>query len=296
MSSYREQEDWTRRGFLGAGCAAAGALALGAGAQAAGQGTQVDLGPYHPFKMGLQSYSLRGYTRDGKADLQKALAVTKELGLRFWESYRDHLPMSSDAATLAAYKRDLEAQGVTLLGYGVVQLRRDVAANRKIFEFARAMGLQYVSASPQPGSFDDLDRLVEEFDVAIGIHNHGPGDRYEKIDTIAQAIKDHHPKIGCCIDAGHFLRSREDPVHAVEVFGKRVYGVHLKDVKDARTFTILGQGDLRTVDFLKALARNNYSYCLAIEYEEKPQDPLDDIKTCLAETRQAIAEVRKGSA
>ena len=88
--------------------------------------------------------------------------------------------------------------------------------------------------------------------MAIGIHNHGPGHKWAKIDTIAAAIKDHHPKIGCCVDTGHFLRSREDPVRAVEVFGKRIYGVHLKDVKDATTFTILGEGDLRTADLLKA--------------------------------------------
>ena len=155
------------------------------------------------------------------------------------------------------------------------------------------MGLEYLSISLSPDGFDLLDRMVEETGVAVGIHNHGPGDRYAKIETIAAAIKDHHQKIGCCIDTGHFLRSREDPVHAVEAFGQRVYGVHLKDVKDAKTFTVLGQGDLHTVDLLKALARNKYRYCLAIEYEEKPEDPRDDIKACLAEARKAIAEVRK---
>jgi sugar phosphate isomerase/epimerase len=155
------------------------------------------------------------------------------------------------------------------------------------------MGLKYFSASPDPGSFGLLDKLVEEYGVAVGIHNHGPGDRFAKIETIEKAIKDHHPKIGCCVDTGHFLRSREDPVRAVEVFGKRVFGVHLKDVKDANTFTVLGGGDLRTVDLLKVLLRNKYEYCLAIEYEEKPEDPVEDIKACLAAARKAIAEACK---
>ena len=57
-------------------------------------------------------------------------------------------------------------------------------------------------------------------------------------------------------------------MHAVEVFGKRVYGVHLKDVKDALSSTILGQGDLRIADLLNALVANQYAHCLAIEYEE----------------------------
>jgi sugar phosphate isomerase/epimerase len=294
MATGVDRRDWTRRHVLAAGCAAVGTFAVGGAAAAAGRASDEKEGPYAPFKMGLQSYSLRGYRSDGRADTRKALAVTQELGIHYWESYPDHVPMSADPQQLDERKRQLEAAGVTLIGYGVVHLGKDEAANRKYFEFAKAMGLKYLSCSPEPGSFDLLDKLVEEYGVAIGIHNHGPGDRFAKIETIAAAIKDHHPKIGCCVDTGHFLRSREDPVRAVEVFGKRVYGVHLKDVKDARTFTVLGQGDLRTVDLLKALARNNYEYCLAIEYEEKPEDPVEDIKACLAEARKAIAEATKG--
>ena len=67
-----------------------------------------------------------------------------------------------------------------------------------------------------------------------------------------------------------------------------------KDVKDAQTFTILGKGDLRTVDFLKVLAANKYNYCLAIEYEESEDDPVADIKACLDAAAKAIAQVRNG--
>jgi inosose dehydratase len=294
MSSMGNPRIETRRHFLATGCTTVGALALGTSALGQGAGSQEPEGPYHPFKMGIQSYSLRGYLHDGKADVQKALAVTRELGLHYWESYTAHVPLTADAEKLAARRREIEAAGVTVMGYGVVPLTKNADANRKTFEFAKALGLKYLSITPDPGAFDIIDRLVEEYDVAVGIHNHGPGDRYAKIETIAQAIKDHHPKIGCCIDTGHFLRSREDPVQAVEVFGKRIYGVHLKDVKDAKDFTILGQGDLRTVDLLKALAALKYDYCLAIEYEENPENPADEIKACLAEVRKALVEVRKG--
>jgi sugar phosphate isomerase/epimerase len=292
MSTGAYDRHWTRRRVLAAGCTAVGVAALGRGAPAAGRSSDEKQGPYAPFKMGLQSYSLRGLTRDGRADLQRALDATRDLGIHYWESYPAHVPMTTDHEKIGAQKRQLESAGVTLMGYGVVHLGKDEAANRKFFDFAKAMGLKYLSASPEPGSFDVLDKLVEEYDVAVGIHNHGPGDRYAKIETIEKAIKDHHPKIGCCIDTGHFLRSREDPVHAVEAFGKRVYGVHLKDVKDAKVFTVLGRGELRTVDLLKALMQNRYDYCLAIEYEENPENPLDEIKDCLAEARRAIAQAK----
>jgi inosose dehydratase len=293
MSAHQSERSWSRRSVLQFGGALVGSLGLGNAALGGVAGLS-DEGTYSPFKMGLQSYSLRGLARSGRPDLRLALDATKELGLHYWESYTAHVPMKSDAESVGAVKQVLADAGVSVIGYGVVRLTKDEAANRQIFEFAKAMGLAYVSADPDPDAFDILDKLVAEFDVPVGIHNHGPGHRYAKIDTIAKAIEGHHAKIGCCIDTGHFLRSKEDPVQAVEAFGKRVYGVHLKDVKDAKTFTVLGQGDLRTVELLKSLARNQYSYCLAIEYEEKPENPLDDIKACLAVAAKAIAEVRKG--
>jgi sugar phosphate isomerase/epimerase len=244
--------------------------------------------PYSPFLMGIQSYSLRGLTRENRPDLRTALAATKELGVHYWESYPAHVPMNAPTA-LEGVKHEMSLADVVLKGYGVVHFGRDSEANRRIFEFGKSMGITYFSADPDPAAFDDLDKLVETYGIAIGIHNHGPGHRYGKIETIAKAIHNHHSRIGCCIDTGHFLRSREDPVHAVEAFGSRVYGVHLKDVKDAETFTVLGRGDLRTVDFLKALIKHKYGYCLAVEYEEKAENPLADIKACLAQAAKDIS-------
>lgn len=261
---------------------ATGVLALGGRLEAAPTPS-----PYGPFKTGIQSYSLRGLTTGGKADIAKALSATKELGLGYWESYVAHIPVN--VAQAEAYKKQAEGEGVTVIGYGVMHFGKDHDANRKVFEFAKALGVGYLSADPDPDSFGSLDKLVDEYGVAIGIHNHGPGHRYDKINKIAASIKDHHEKIGCCVDTGHFLRSREDPVRAVEVFGKRIYGVHLKDVKNGTEFTVLGRGDLRTADLLKALAKLRYEYCLALEYEEHPENPIAEMRQCLDAVREAAA-------
>jgi inosose dehydratase len=294
MSIGSKPRSWSRREVLAAGCLMVGGAFRGAGAATEdGKAAPDSQDPYRPFKMGLQSYSLRGLKKDGRSDLGMALAATKGLGLHYWESYTAHVPMNNPKG-LEAAKRALEEAGVTLAAYGVVPLGNNADANRRIFEFAKSLGLEYVSADPDPKALGAIDKLVEEFGIAVGIHNHGPGHRYAKIATISAAIKDHHEKIGCCIDTGHFLRSREDPVDAALAFAGRTYGVHLKDVKDAKTFTVLGKGDLRTVDFLKVLAANKYKYCLAIEYEESEDDPVADIKACLDETAKAIAQVRNG--
>jgi sugar phosphate isomerase/epimerase len=268
----------TRRDAIRSGLAAAGVLALGGRTIRADDQSASDA--FAPFKMGIQSYSLRHFK------LEEALEMTKTLGLHYWESFPAHIP--TDPAKAAKYTALAKESGVKVIGYGVVGFSKDHDANRKSFEFAKAMGIGYLSADPSKDSFDSLDKLVEEYQIPIGIHNHGPGHQYALIDNIAEAIKDHHKLIGCCIDTGHFLRSKQDPVRAVEVFNDRIYGVHLKDVKDATTFKVLGEGDLRTADLLAALAKRKYSYCLALEYEENEAAPMDDIQKCLATVRKAL--------
>jgi sugar phosphate isomerase/epimerase len=294
-----DRQELTRREAIAAAlAAAAGGLTLATGANAAppqGIGARKGTPAPAPFKFGLQSYSLRGYKKEGKTDTDKALQVTKQLGLNYWEAFPQHFPMITDTAGIAQYKKRAADQGVTVLGYGVVPFTKDHDKNRTFFEFAKAMGLRYLSADPKPEAFDSLDKLVEEYGVAVGIHNHGPGHHYAKIDTIAETIKNHHKLIGCCVDTGHFLRSSEDPVRAVETFGRRTYGVHLKDVKDATRFTVLGKGDLRTGDLLKALAAVHYDYLVAIEYEESEENPVHDIEECLAALHATNASPARGA-
>ena len=151
------------------------------------------------------------------------------------------------------------------------------------------MGLKYLSASPEPGSFDILDKLVEEYDVAIGIHNHGPGDRLStKIAKPSRRpSRTITPKIGCCSSStGHFLRSRgRTRSMRSRPLASGSTASTSRTSRTRRSFTVLGPWrPLCTVDLLKALARKQYDYCLAIEYEENPENALDDIKACLAET------------
>jgi inosose dehydratase len=136
-----------------------------------------------------------------------------------------------------------------------------------------------------------LDKLVEEYGINIAIHNHGPKATYDKIDDVVNIVKDRNPRIGACVDCGHYLRSKENPVEAIERLAGRVFGVHLKDVKDATKFTILGEGDLDLLGCLKALQAQKYQHCLAIEYEENEKNPVADLEVCLKNVRAACAKL-----
>jgi sugar phosphate isomerase/epimerase len=268
----------SRRSFLAA--SAGGVLATALPRAEAAQ-----RGPYGGFKMGIQSYSLRAYSVDD------ALSHSAKLGLSFWESFRNHFPLTTDSTKIAEYKKKLSDAGVTLMAYGVEPFGKNAQEDQQRFEFAKAMGIQTISADPDPARMDALDKLVERYEINIAIHNHGPGARYNKIADTAKAIQDHHPRIGACVDCGHYLRSDEDPVKAIQTFRKRTYGVHLKDVKSLpgkKEFKILGEGDLDVVGCLRELKALGYNQCLALEYEENPKNPIADIQQCLESVRAAV--------
>lgn len=275
-----------RRDFLHTTAAGVAAISLsGVAASAA------DKDPYLGLKMGLQSYSLRAFKVD------EALEHTKTLGLKYWESFPGHVPMSTLPKSIAESREKLSKAGVTLMAYGVVGFDGNENAMREKFEFAKAIGLKSISADPKPDkeTFDLLDKMVAEYNVAIAIHNHGPKARYNKISDVEKVVKDRHPLIGACVDTGHYLRSDEDPVEAVQRLEKRLFGVHLKDVKtlpgNQKKFTIAGEGDLNVTSLLKALKAMNYSYCVAIEYEENEKNPVSDIEACLAHVRECASKI-----
>jgi len=267
-----------RRAFLASAGAAAAVM------RAAGLTGGIGEDPYRGFRMGIQSYSLRNFK------VTEALEISKRLGLKYWETFPAHIKVGSVPAYIEEQKKLLAGADVRLMAYGVVDFDANESKAREVFEFAKAMGIVSISANPRKdkATFDLLDKLVEEYQINIAIHNHGPGALYDKIDDVARMIKDRHQRVGACVDTGHYLRSNENPVEALERLADRVYGVHLKDVAGAKVFKIVGEGDLDVPGCLKVLKKLNYQYCLALEYEENPQNPVPDLEICLKNVREAM--------
>ena len=111
-------------------------------------------------------------------------------------------------------------------------MTKDRDANRRVFDFGKQLGVKMLSADPTPDSFDVLDKLVEEYKIAIGIHPHGPvGEGGKKLhhwysaEVILKAVKDHNPLIGACLDTGHLIRAAQlgkklDPAEQIRGEGR----------------------------------------------------------------------------
>ena len=246
--------------------------------------------PANNLNLGLQLYSLRNYK------VEEALQHARDLGFKFVEFYSGMYPLNSDAAAIDGMKKKLADLGLTLSAHGVNRFTKDAAANRNMFEFAKAAGIKTFGADPDPDSFASLDELVKEFDVRIAIHNHGPTHRYNKAIDVLHAVEKYDSRIGACADLGHYLRSGERPVEVIRLLKGRLYGVHLKDfaeMQDKTKGVILGKGHINVPAVMGALVAADFPAdgALSIEYEENPQDPLADIKACEQVARDAIAGV-----
>lgn len=236
---------------------------------------QIVPGHPYPFKLGLQSYSLRNF------GLVDALAKTKDLGLTWWEGYPGHLPLTDDSAKISSYRTALNDHGVRMISYGVLDFTNDEADARRKFDFAKAMGIETLTAAPTPNSLPLLDRLTQEYKINIGIHNHGPDDAtWGDWQQIADATKDLNIRVGACDDTGHYLMADKNPITAAVKFGKRLHSIHLKSVGvgpgQQKSFVPIGAkgGLLDVVQLLRFLKEQKYMGILAIEEEEQPDNPI----------------------
>ena len=247
---------------------------------------------FGPFRFGIQAHGLRKFPIDRAIQI-----IHDDLQLHWVEFSRKHLPVEATGAEIRRIRGLLEQNDITCNALGVHKFTADHDANRRVFEFARSMNVRNISANPSRDSFDSLDKLVAEYDIRIAIHNHGPGTPYDKVSDVTEAVKGRHPNIGACVDTGHFIRSAEDPVEAIYKLKGRMFGLHVKDVAEQAKKThdvIIGKGFLDVAAMFKALKDVNFPLdgALSLEFEGNPDDPVGEIKQCLAVAAEAAQKVK----
>ena len=81
---------------------------------------------------------------------------------------------NASAETIEKVKAKLAACKVKAVNYGVVGIPKDEAEARKVFEFAKTLGL-YAITTESVDAIDTIEKLVKEYDIKVGFHNHPNG-------------------------------------------------------------------------------------------------------------------------
>jgi len=246
-----------------------------------------------PFSFASEAWTFRKFT------FAETLKKLKELGVGAVEAFPGHalaaerpgakFDENMSDADVAFAKEALKAAGVTLYGYGVCDIGTTEASMRKMFDFARKMGIRVLVCEPADDDFTLLEKLVKEYDIKIAIHNHPAPAKYNLPETVFSHVDGKDPRIGSCADSGHWMRGLTDPREAVKLLNGRILDVHLKDrtaygtakgVDD--TAWGAGQGHIR--DLLAELTLQDYDGYLTMEYENEAQvgDPMPAFRKSIA--------------
>jgi sugar phosphate isomerase/epimerase len=152
----------------------------------------------------------------------------------------------------------------------VVKLDKDEAGDRKIFQFAKDLGIQVIVSEPTSDAFGLLDKLTAEYGIKVAMHNHPEPSPYWKPEIVLSTIMGHSALIGSCADVGHWARSGLKPVDCLHQLEGHIISLHFKDTnkigKGARDVPFgTGQADVKGM--LAELKRQGFKGLFSLEYE-----------------------------
>jgi sugar phosphate isomerase/epimerase len=184
------------------------------------------------WQMAIHAYTFR------KFSIFECIDKTAALGLKYMSlSGSVNLGGTNNVTTVNLSAKDAEAiqkavaaKGIKLVNIGVVQLPPDEAKSRKVFEFAKKMGIDTLVAEPEPAALDTVEKLCKEYNIKVAIHDHPKPSHYWNPDTVLEAVTGRTPLMGACADTGHWLRSGLDPVECLKKLEGRVICLHFKDL------------------------------------------------------------------
>jgi sugar phosphate isomerase/epimerase len=239
-----------------------------------------------PFDLGIASYTFRAFSLD------ETIAMAARLDARKLTLKDMHLPMNASEAAIGSARARIADAGLVLASLGVIYMNSEEEI-RHAFAYARTAGVKIIVGVPDPSLMEVVERYVKEADIALAIHNHGPGDkRFPTPESAYTRIAGMDKRMGLCIDIGHAQRSGLDPVTEAERFFDRVLDIHVKDVTSSDVKggpAEIGRGVIDIPKFLKTMIRLGYSRTLHLEYEKDEKDALPGAAESIGYLRGVLA-------
>lgn len=246
------------------------------------------------WKLGAQAYTFRVFT------FFEALDKIDSANLRYVEAFPGQSiePGSDDKMTYELskegrdrVKQKLEEKGITLYAYGVAG-GKDEAEWEKIFEFAKDMGAQVITAEPAEDQLDYISKLCDQYQIRVAIHNHPEPSHYWQPEVVLKALEGRSALMGAAPDVGHWMRSGLDPLASLKKLDGKIFHMHFKDLnefddKDAHD-VVWGTGKLPMKEIQEELKRQDFKGMISAEYEYNWENSLPEVTESAANFRKAI--------
>lgn len=252
------------------------------------------------WRLGMQSYSFHRFS------LVEALDKTQELGLKYIEVYPGHklggkwgdqaFGFEMDDPTRREIKELAASKGIKIVGTGVF-VTDNAEDWEKMFVFAKAMEMEFITCEPALKDWDLVENLVKQYNIKVSVHNHPKPSDYWKPDLLLTQIAERSNLIGSCSDVGHWRREGMDQIECLKKLDGRIISLHFKDIaekQDGETEqhdVIWGTGILNVKEMLQELERQNFKGVFSIEYEYNWDNSVPDIKKCIDYFNEVTNEI-----
>jgi sugar phosphate isomerase/epimerase len=175
-------------------------------------------------KLGIQTWTCRNM------DFDQVVAFAEQHGIKYLEMIAKHIDPKGPREETLRKKAILDQHGLVCYSFGVNGTSMDKEDNRKLFEFAKLMGISLIIVEPHTmAEWDNLEALVKEYDIRLAIHNHGTGSTYGDPATVKKVLAARDPRIGVCLDVGWVTAAGFDAAEVFRDYHGRVFDMHFKD-------------------------------------------------------------------
>lgn len=244
------------------------------------------------WKVAIQCWTYNQQTFFDALDSIQSLGVHYVEMLSYQTVSKDILQKSGpdmDNACLEKVKIKLKETGITAIAIWVDPFPKDEAKLRKLFSWAKELGIETITTEPDPANKAAMDltaRLCKEYKIKIAVHNHpkkSDKDSYKfwDPDFALNMVKPYSPQIGMCTDVGHWYRSGLNPLDCLKKVEGHINSVHFKDLNLDKQDVPLGTGVLNASILLAELKRQKFKGVLTLEYESWGSKQQAEIVQCV---------------
>ena len=227
-----------------------------------------------PIKVGMAGYTFVNF------DLDYTLAALDKLDVRYLCVKDFHLPLNSTDEQMEAFRQKLKAKNIVPYAVGPIYMKNEKEVDRA-FDYAKRLGVKMIVAVPDVAMLPYVNGKVQEYDMRIAIHLHGPDlELYPNATDVWNHVKNLDPRMGICMDIGHNIRTGDDPVADIIKYRSRIFDVHIKDVTaptKAGHGIELGRGIIDFPALVTTLRKIKYDGVCSLEYEKDMKDPMTGI-------------------
>lgn len=246
------------------------------------------------LKLGVASYSFRHFSR------AQAIGMTKQLGTPYLNVKDFHLKLSSTPQQIDEAVQEFHKAGIILVGCGNVSFQKDDESDiRSKFEYAKRTGFPLIVCAPTAVTLPKLEKFVQQYDIKIAVHNHGPEDKnFPTPESALKIVKNMDPRCGLCIDLGHTALAGIDVVQSITEAGSRLLDMHAKDLRDLKVEDSqcpVGEGKLPFPEIFSELVKMKYNGCVNLEYEADPDNPLPGMQKSFSYMRTVLTRLQGGN-